>query len=178
MEPLKNRKTMRLKYGNYDAFGTFFITICTKNRQCILSRVTEPTETTHAHVVLLPCGEIAEKHIREMGQFYPNVSVEKYVIMPNHIHFLLSVRPFSPPPSASIKTNTATVQNSTVSRFISTFKRFCNKEYGENIWQYRSYDHIIRNRDDHGEITRYIHENPTNWYYDKLYSEKRTECFT
>ncbi|MBQ8545566.1 MAG: hypothetical protein IJ437_01360, partial [Clostridia bacterium] len=44
-----------------------------------------------------------------------------------------------------------TRQNSIISRFVSTFKRFCNKEYGFNPWQGRFHDHIIRNRDDYEE---------------------------
>ena len=55
---------------------------------------------------------------------------------------------------------------------MSTFKRFCNKEYGENIRQYRSNDHIIRNREDYEEHLRYIYENPLRWQDDELYSEE------
>ena len=64
-----------------------------------------------------------------------------------------------------------TPQNSSVSRFISTLKRFCNKEYGENIWQYRSYDHIIRNREDFDMHFKYIQNNPVRWRDDELYEE-------
>ncbi|MBE6542844.1 MAG: hypothetical protein E7675_00445 [Ruminococcaceae bacterium] len=64
------------------------------------------------------------------------------------------------------------MQNSIPSRFVSTFKRFCNKEYGVNLWQYRSNDHIIRNRQDYDEHLRYIYENPIRWYYDELYAEE------
>ncbi len=42
--------------------------------------------------------------------------------------------------------------NSHIAKFISTYKRFCNKEIGENIWQYRSYDHVIRDEDDYLKI--------------------------
>lgn len=62
------------------------------------------------------------------------------------------------------------LQNSIVSRFVSTFKRFCNKEYGKNIWQNRSYDHVIRNQEDYDEHLKYIFENPARWELDKLYS--------
>ena len=86
--------------------------------------------------------------------------------MPNHIHILLFVTGEGPS-----RTPVPTRQNSGVSRFISTFKRFCNKEYGENIWQYRSYDHIIRNQDDYDQHLKYIYENPFKWEADKLYSE-------
>ena len=113
-------------------------------------------------------GQIADKYINQLNVFYDNISIEGYVIMPNHIHIMLWVKGIENGPS---RTPVPTIQNSIPSRFISTFKRFCNKEYGENIWQYRSYDHIIRNHEDYEEHMRYIYENPMRWYYDELYSE-------
>jgi len=65
-----------------------------------------------------------------------------------------------------------TNRNAVVPMLISTFKRFCNKEYGENIWQARFYDHIIRNHTDYDEISKYIRDNPKKWFYDKLYTEE------
>lgn len=58
-----------------------------------------------------------------------------------------------------------TSANSIFSQFISTFKRFCNKEFKENIWQSRSNDHIIRDRRDYDEHIKYIYENPMRWQY-------------
>lgn len=54
-------------------------------------------------------------------------------------------------------------KNSTISKFVSTFKRFYDKEYGENIWQSRYYDHIVRNQQDYNEICNYINNNPMRW---------------
>ena len=68
-----------------------------------------------------------------------------------------------------VPTNVARA-NSTCTQFISTLKRFCNKEYGKNIWQARFYDHIIRSRDDYNEHISYIDENPVRWFYDELYA--------
>ena len=59
-----------------------------------------------------------------------------------------------------------------MSQFVSTFKRFSNKEYGENIWQRSFYDHVIRGREDYDEIVKYISENPMKWHFDELYAEK------
>ena len=56
--------------------------------------------------------------------------------------------------------------------FISTFKRFCNKEYGENIWQARSNDHIIRNEHDYKNIYEYIETNVIRWDKDCFYPQK------
>ncbi len=52
-----------------------------------------------------------------------------------------------------------------------TFKRFCNKKYGKNIWQRGFYDHIIRNDEDYENHLRYIQENPLRWELDELYAE-------
>ena len=101
-----------------------------------------------------------------MNDFYDNISVDQYVIMPNHIHIILFVSG-----DGSSGTPTPTRQNSTVSRFVSNFKRYCNKEFGQNIWQRGFYDHVIRNKKDYDEIKKYIYENPMRWYYDEWYSE-------
>ena len=39
MDDLKKRKTTRLRTANYDSVGAYFITVCTKNRRCILSKI-------------------------------------------------------------------------------------------------------------------------------------------
>ena len=62
-------------------------------------------------------------------------------------------------------------KNSVIAKFVSTFKRFCNKEFGENIWQTRYYDHIIRNQTDYNETYEYIENNPLNW----ILKQKETE---
>lgn len=64
-------------------------------------------------------------------------------------------------------TSPPTRQRSTVSRFVSTLKRFCNKEYGENIWERYFYDHIIRNQEDYEKHVKYVCENPARWYYEE-----------
>ena len=91
--------------------------------------------------------------------------MDYYIIMPNHIHLLICVYD-----NGQSGTPVPTRQNSIISRFVSTFKRFCNKEYGFNPWQGRFHDHIIRNRDDYEEISKYIYENPINWETDELYN--------
>jgi REP element-mobilizing transposase RayT len=112
-------------------------------------------------------GVIADKYINQLNDFYDDVSVEAYVIMPNHIHFLLLVEGGDNGPSGT-PVHTMT-QNTVTARFLSTFKRFCNREYGANIWQYRSFDHVIRDKKDFDTCLRYIYENPMRWAYDDFY---------
>ncbi len=165
---LCKRKPTRLKNFDYSTVGAYFITICTEHRREILSRIVgvdvlgDPVS-----VELLPHGTVADKYINPFNEYYDNIHVDEYVIMPNHIHLLLSVSE-----SGSPRTSTPTRQTATVSHFVSTFKRFCNKEYGKNIWQRGFYDHVIRCQEEYTEIQKYISENPTRWHYDKPYAEK------
>ena len=185
---LPKRKATRLKNYDYNTTGAYFITICTEDRRQILSRIVGgdvPDAPKNAE--LLPYGTIADKYINQLGEFYDHITVDKYVIMPNHIHIMLFVLEngvlrtsecgasrtsecgasrTSPP------TTTTAKQHSAVSQFVSTFKRFCNKEYGGNIWQRHFNDHIIRNREDYEKHIKYICENPLRWYYDELYAEE------
>ncbi len=161
------RKTTRLAGYDYNTSGAYFITICTKERKCLLSRIVGTGVLDGPKIELLPYGTVADKYIQQINDFYTDFSVESYVIMPNHIHILLSVGEKGPS-----RTPVPTLQNSIVSCFVSTFKRFCNKEYGRNIWQSRSYDHIIRDQMDFDEHLRYIAENPFGWQKDELYCDK------
>ena len=165
---LMQRKTTRLKGADYSCSNVVFLTICTYERQCLLSRIVGTGVLDGPFIELTEYGKIADKYIHQLNDFYDHLSVVNYVIMPNHIHIMLWIKDDINGPS---RTPVPTIQNSIPSKFISTFKRFCNKECGKNIWQYRSNDHIIRNKQDFEEHMRYISENPLNWYYDELYSK-------
>ena len=50
--------------------------------------------------------------------------------------------------------------------------RECKKiGFDDKLFQKSFYEHIIRDRKDYEEITRYIYENPMRWYYDELYTD-------
>jgi len=161
---LPQRKPNRIPDYDYSQNGAYFITICTRDRKRILSQIHVGTGVLDCPLIqLLPHGEIADKYIRQLDDFYDHISVDQYAIMPDHIHILLSVRDGqsgTPVPTVETKIDN---KNSTVSKSASTFKRFCNKEYGENIWQSRYYDHVIRNQQDYDEIWQYIENNPRKW---------------
>lgn len=53
-----------------------------------------------------------------------------------------------------------------------TFKRFCNKSSNYDLWQARSYDHIVRNEQDYQRIRQYIDTNPAKWQEDRFYIDR------
>ena len=158
---LPQRKPNRIPKYDYNQNGAYFITICTKDRKRLLSEIPVGTPVPgcpQQAVRLLRHGQIADKYIRQIDAFYNHLSVEKYVIMPDHIHLLITIDAPDGHPGTGVPTRT-----SVISRFVGTFKRFCNQEYGENIWQSRYYDHVIRNQQDYDEIWEYIENNPIKW---------------
>ena len=176
MEESKKRKTPRHQSFDYSNIGVYFITICTQGRRGILSHVVGTGVLDCPQTELTEYGKIADKYIKQLNEFYTHLSVESYVIMPNHIHLLLWVKEglntFDNGQSRTPVPTNVERANSTCSRFVSTFKRFCNKECGENIWQARFYDHIIRNHEDYKKHIKYIYENPIRWQCDELYIEE------
>ena len=160
---LPKRKPIRLEEYDYSQNGAYFVTICTKDRQPILCDIVGTGVPDRPQIKLLNHGVIADKYMRQLNDYYKDICVDKYVIMPDHIHILLSVsngQSRTPVPTNENINNA----NSKISKFISTYKRFCNKEYGENIFQRSYYDHIIRGEKDYLEICDYIKNNPIKWY--------------
>ena len=166
----KARKVTRLPDYDYNSAGAYFVTICTKNRRCILSKIVGAGVLDSPKVILTKYGNVAEKQIQAMDALYENLNVDKYVIMPNHIHLLVRILCVADERGSS-GTPTPTY-NAHISRFVSTFKRYCNKQCGEKLWQRGFYDHVIRNDDDYDSIWQYIDENPIKWELDKFYKTR------
>jgi len=114
-------------------------------------------------------GEIVDEQIRIMDAMYPNLSIDTYVVMPNHVHILLRVM-WSKHPTVRDedgKIISPTPANTEVARFLSTFKRYVNKKIGGNIWHTSAHDRIVRNQREYDEIVKYIYANPIRWRLDR-----------
>ncbi len=161
---MPQRKPNRIEGYDYSQDGAYFVTVCTQDRKKILSRISVGTPVPGCpqipQVELLRHGQIADKIVRQLNDFYDHISVDKYTVMPDHIHLLITIR--GGHPRTGVPTST-----SEIARFVGTFKRFCNKEYGENIWQSRYYDHVVRNQQDYNEVWEYIENNPVKWVISK-----------
>ena len=96
-----------------------------------------------------------------MNEIYKEITVETYVIMPNHLHILInSSCGLQGSPRSSTPTNL-------ISRFVAAFKKYTNKEAEPNLWQRGFYDQIIRNEEDLYYHIQYINENPKKWIMGK-----------
>ena len=87
---LPKRKPTRLKGYDYSTPGAYFITICVKDRKCILSNIVVGEGLCALpKYTLTPIGKEIEKSIQYIGNNYDGVVIDKYVIMPNHIHLIV-----------------------------------------------------------------------------------------
>ncbi|MBE6535100.1 MAG: transposase [Ruminococcaceae bacterium] len=166
------RKLLRLKNFDYSTAGAYFITICTHSRKCTLSRVVGAIHES-PEIKLTDYGKIAENVIRNIPERY-NITVDTYVIMPNHIHLIIGIADSDE--LRAIRESPLRCR-SIVSKSIGYIKmnisKEINRQFGDTaIWQRGFHDHIIRDRQDYEKITKYIYENPLIWEYDRLYVEE------
>lgn len=172
------RKRLRLKDFDYSSNNFYFVTVCIKNKEPLLSNIVG--DDAHivprdAHIVpkgdliapkrivLKPYGEIAEKHILRINTMYQNAYVEKYIIMPNHIHMLVFIDGYDNKTvndSGTVRAPSPT----DLSTVIRTFKTMVTKEIGTPIWQRSFYDEIIKNETHFQNVWNYIAYNALKEY--------------
>ncbi len=147
------RKANRIPQYDYATHGAYFVTICTHHRQRILSDI-----VGDGFPVPKPIGLIAQEYIREIPIKYPSVSVDCYIIMPDHIHILLQIDSGTGDPSP------------TLGNIIGWYKYQVTKQTniqtntpGKTLFQRSYYEHVIRNQTDYDEIWQYIENNPKEW---------------
>ncbi|MGN0572506.1 MAG: transposase [Acutalibacteraceae bacterium] len=157
---LPKRKSIRLNGYDYSSCGAYFVTLCTKDKKKLFwnsvgANCVRPNEPPLSEI-----GKIVDYEINKISTIYNAVVIDKYVVMPNHIHMIIMIladeygRPQVAP---------------TVSRLVKQFKGSISKQVGFPVWQRSYHDHIIRNQSDYDEIWQYIDENPLKWQLDCYY---------
>ena len=133
---------------------------CTKDRRCLLwhhvgATCGRPRETPP----LSDIGKIVDDEINKISVIYENVIIDKYVIMPNHIHMIIVLTENGRPQVAP-----------TIPRIMQQFKGSISKKVGYSIWQKSYHDHVVRNELEYLEIWDYIETNPLRWEEDTYYA--------
>ena len=106
-------------------------------------------------------GRIVQKSIRDIPNHYKAVTVDHFVVMPNHIHLL---------PQIHTDESGRAILAPTISTVIAQLKGDITKKIGHSIWQKLFHDHVIRNQKDYEMIWNYIEGNPMKWAEDCFYT--------
>ncbi|MCL2083915.1 MAG: hypothetical protein FWH06_01490 [Oscillospiraceae bacterium] len=152
MKSLPVRKDIRLQGYDYSSNGAYFVTMCVKDGHPVLWR---PDVGTHSVRPLSETGNIVKTAVENIPEIYEGVFIDKFVIMPNHIHMI-----------ARIESGGRTLCVPTISRIIKQCKEYVTKQIGYSIWQTRFHDHVIRDEEEYKRIWQYIEENPVKWAED------------
>ena len=158
---LPSRKQHRLPNFDYSLPGAYFITICTKDRKNLFWKDSRSNIVCAQDIILSPWGKIVASAIQNIPSHYPAISLDRYVVMPNHVHLLLQIH--TDPKGCIIPTPP-------ISTVIQQMKGYCTKQIGASIWQKLFHDHVIRNEKDYAKIWEYIEYNPYKWADDCFYT--------
>lgn len=169
------RKNLRLCGFDYSSNNCYLVTVCVKNRKPLLSDIVgDDAYIVPKKIILKPYGKIAEKHILRINTMYQNAYVEKYIIMPNHIHMLIFIGCYdnetTKVPSKEEDDNNGTMRASSptaevnLSTIVRTFKTMVTKEIGIPIWQRSFYDEIIKSETQFQNAWNYVAFNALKEY--------------
>lgn len=164
----------RAAWWDYAADATYFVTICTDEKRHFFGRV-ENMEMQHSEI-----GRTAFQYWQDIPQHFPFVSLDVFVIMPNHVHGIIVIDKNkhvdcieNVQPQTTINKFGPQSQNlgSIIRGFKSAVKTFATTNAIPFAWQARFHDHIIRDEAEYRRIVDYICNNPARWADDKFYTE-------
>ena len=152
---LPKRKQNRLSCFDYRNPGYYFITICTRDKENLFW-----DHSNSEKPMLSTTGLIVAQSICRIPKVYPIIHLDKYVVMPNHVHIILYVEGYEESPDGP-----------SISTIVGQTKRAASKAAKRELWQRSFHDHVIRNEKDYQMIWKYIEDNPRKWKEDRFYTE-------
>jgi len=106
---------------------------------------------------------MVDMSIKNISNIYSHVSIDKYIVMPNHVHMILSV--------TAVESERQVAAPTRVSTVIGNMKRYVSMKCGFSVWQKSFHDRIIRNEVEYQKIWYYIDNNPIDWDKDCYYTK-------
>ena len=158
MDRPPRRKTLRLSNFDYAEPRSYLVTVVVQDRLCVLGRVDQHD------VRLSAAGVMVVRQWWQLGVRFQGIDVETFVVMPNHVHGLVSTHAMPNPPK--------------LGRIIGAFKSITAREYKagadggcwramlRGLWRRGYHDHVVRDEADEARIVEYIHANPIYWAMD------------
>ena len=162
----RRRNTLRLQGFDYTQLGAYFVTICTRNRECFLG------EVGNGKMRLNDAGRLVKTVWDELPRHYPHIQLDAYIIMPNHVHGIVWLTRGAGLKPAPTNTNDDKARHG-LPEIVRAFKTFSarrinslRRTVGTPLWQRNYYEHVIRNDESLNRIRQYIMDNPSRWDED------------
>ena len=184
---IHKRRSIRLKGYDYKNPGTYFVTICTQNKEHLFGSIED------GEIISNEPGLMVERIWQELPVKYPAIEIDEFIIMPNHIHgiIILSVgaiprgcpdemngqalghggQALGPAPTQlSLPDVVHRFKSFTTAQYRNGVQQFNWRPFPGRLWQRNYYEHIIRDEKELNSIREYIIHNPLNWLTDADYS--------
>jgi len=160
-----NRRSIRLQGFDYSRPGTYFVTLCSQNRECLFGNIVD------GEMRLNDMGRMVADTWEWLAEQYDHVTLDEWVIMPNHVHGLIVLTDDCRGGSRTAPTG----KRKPVGRLIGAFKTVSTKRInelrqtpGDKLWQRNFWEHIVRDESEWHRIREYIQDNPAQWKQDQL----------
>jgi len=176
-----SRRPLRLRGFDYYREGAYFVTICTRNRECLFGDV------ANGKMCLNEAGRVVHTVWDGLSDRFPTIELVSFVVMPNHVHGILVVGAALAPPKrrkagAGLAPPRRGAASSAPMRFASTtlgnvlrasksisaisVNRLLSRS-GQPLWQRNYYEHVIRDEESLNRLREYIATNPLRWELDR-----------
>jgi REP-associated tyrosine transposase len=164
-----HRRSIRLADYDYNQFGAYFITVCTKNRECLFGEIVD------GEMRLNEFGRAVEDEWLRTPSVRPEIDIDAFVIMPNHVHGVVCfVDEKGTARRAPTKERFGHPLKGTLPTIVRAFKSAAavrinkiRRAPGEPVWQRNYYEHVIRDENELNRIREYIRDNPAAWQTDQ-----------
>ena len=160
---LKHRRSIRVQGYDYSQAGMYFVTLCTRNRECLFGEIVDET------MRLNPVGQIVTDSWTWLAQRYEHVELDEWVVMPNHLHGIVVI-------NDHCKGGSRTAPTKPIGRLIGAYKTVSTRQAntfwqtpGMLLWQRNYWERIVRDAAELLCIQEYICNNPAQWAQDKLH---------
>ena len=158
------RRYIKLHTYDYTQQGAYFVTICTYEKQSLFGNI------AGSSMQLNPHGEIVTSCWKDIPLHYPEVSVEVFVVMPNHFHGIVVID--------NVEGRSGSKPDPTrkhpLFEIVRAFKTYSSRKINElrnsqgtPVWQRSYYEHVIRSEKEYQQISEYILFNPAKWETDR-----------
>ncbi len=168
--PIYNRRTIRLKGYDYSQAGAYFVTICVRNRQCVLGDVFD------GEMKLSEYGKVAVESWHWLARRFTYIELDEWIVMPNHLHGIIVIHDDQISRGDS---RIAPTGRKSLGRLMGAFKTVSTKRINEmrktpgaKLWQRNYFEHIVRNPNSLDRIREYIGTNARFWQSDKENPDK------
>ena len=168
---LHHRRSIRLPGHDYRDGGTYFVTMCVRNRECLFGRI------NNGAMELNEWGRVAADCMEQIPNHFPGVTISAFVVMPNHVHALMHIDDLPTGDGRGVACYAPTERpigpsSGSLGAIIRSFKSAVTKRirdaggFDGMLWQRNYYERIVRTSDECDRIRTYIADNPRNWTMD------------